>query len=86
MEAFLTDLLYGGKIPGPGARGEVKGPEVIEGGGGRGAAPEDVHGHAGRVVHRRVRVPLADVPCNQQSSVNNNQIEICHLVATDRCT
>ena len=34
--------------------GEVEAPEVIEGGGGRRAATEDVHGEGGIVVDRRV--------------------------------
>ena len=34
--------------------GEVEAPEVIEGGGGRRAAAEDVHGEGGIVVDRGV--------------------------------
>ena len=34
--------------------GEVEAPKVIEGGGGRRAATEDVHGEGGIVVDRRV--------------------------------
>lgn len=45
-------------MPGPG--GQVEPPEVVEGGGGRGAAAEDEHGQGPVVIHGRVGIPFGD--------------------------
>ena len=45
--------------------GEVEAPEVIEGGGGRRAATEDVHGEGGIVVDRGVTESGHEIMINQ---------------------